>query len=58
MNELPAAPEWDESDALSRGGAAPGNEEMELDLVRRSGLFDPAYYLRNIGVAYQRLGLT
>jgi len=25
---------------------------------RLAELFDPAYYLRNIGVAYQRLGLT
>jgi len=44
MNELPSAPEWDESDALSRADAVPGAEDMELDLVRRSGLFDPAYY--------------
>ncbi len=44
MNELMSIPDLYESDALSRLGFAPGGVDEELEFVRRSGLFDPAYY--------------
>ena len=44
MNELLSIPDWHESGALSRLGFAPGGADGDCDLVRRSGLFDPAYY--------------
>ncbi len=43
MNELLAVPDWHESDALSLPGRAAGGED-EMALVRRSGLFDAAWY--------------